>query len=81
MKRGLFDLIAEICKVARDAVTVTVFVYEARLGGRQYRRLVDQADSAGLIKKTDNMYQTTKKGEKYLAAYHRLQKLLRGKKK
>ena len=30
MKRAFYDLIAEICEVARDAVTVTVFVYESR---------------------------------------------------
>ena len=78
MKRAFYDRIAEICEVARNEVTVTVFVYEARLGGLQYRRLVDQAVSAGLIKKTDNIYRTTEKGETHLTGYQSLQKLLRG---
>jgi len=81
MNRVSYDLIAKVCEVAREAVTVTVFVYEARLGGLQYRRLVDQAASAGLIKKTDNMYRTTKKGEMYLSTYQELQKLLGEKQK
>ena len=79
MSRVFFDRIAEICEVAREEVTVTVFVYETRLGGLQYRRLVDQAVSAGLIEKTDTIYRTTEKGETYLTTYQSLQKLLRAK--
>jgi len=81
MNRVFYDLIAEICKVARAGVAVTVFVYEARLGGLQYRRLVDQAVSAKLIKKNGNTYRTTKRGEKYLTTYQNLRKLLEEKKK
>ena len=77
MNRAFYDLIAEVCEVAREEVTVTVFVYEARLGGLQYRRLVVQAVSLGLIEKAGNMYRTTKRGETCLTTYRNLRKLLR----
>jgi len=78
MKRTFYDHISEICEVARDGATVTYIAFEVRLGGRQYRKLVDHATSAGLIEKTDNMYRTTEKGKEYLTAYKSLRKLIRG---
>jgi len=79
MNRNVHDHLAEICELARKETTLSEIVFVVRLGGLRQPKVIGRAVVAGLLDKTGDTYRTTELGEKYLSAYHEVQKLLKEK--
>ncbi len=65
-----------ILTIAVKPITGTDLFWEAKLGGGNYGRYIDELQEKGLLETlSDGKLHTTDKGKAWLCAYKRLQKL------
>lgn len=79
-RRGIFDHLAEVCEVSKRGLSISEIVFLVRLGGRNYKKVLDKALSSRLIKDNGGrprILQTTERGEKYLKVYYGIQEMLK----
>lgn len=75
MRRGRYDIIAEILSVTRDGARPTRIMYKSNLDFRQKERYLSRLLGAGLIRIRTNsplVYETTELGVEWLKRYRKI---------
>jgi len=75
MKRSLFEIIAEILRVAKNGAKKTRIMYSCNLSYRKTVTFLTFLLEADLLR-TGNSFHTTQKGLQFLKGYQRLELLL-----
>ncbi len=87
LQRSRWDIMATVLETAKNPESKTHVMYRANLSFRQLERYLELLLEKGFLKASEGthsrasrLFVTTDRGHSFLAAYHRLEEIVSGKK-